>query len=119
MVNALRTVDGVGLGRPITEQVTLCRDILEGRLHGARDQALDMNDFGFTAIISGAQMMQVGNDVQPINMSKSENVVAFIKDMEIWRKEMRDDREKKEKFGGVVIRGVPATPYGDTCISKL
>ena len=119
MLNALKTVDGIGLGRPITEQVTLCKDILERRTTSARDQAVDMNDFGLTAIISGAQMPQVGNDYEPIDMSNPGNVDAFMKDMRAWRKEMIEDRDKREKFGGVVITSVPAVPYSSGLTSKL
>lgn len=119
MVNALKTVDGIGLGRPITEQVILCKDILDGRITSARDQAIDMNDFGLTAVVSGAQMPQIGNDHEPIDMSKSENVDAFMKDMRAWRKEMLEDRGKREKFGGVVIRKVPAVPYLGGLAPKL
>jgi hypothetical protein len=119
MVKALKTVDGIGLGRPITEQFTLCKDIIEGRTTGARGQALDMNDFGLTAVISGAQMPQVGNDHEPIDMSKPENVSAFLKDMSTWRREMIEDRDRKEKFGGVVIRSVEAVPYTGGLAPKL
>lgn len=119
MVDALKTVDGVGLGRPITEQINFCKDILEGRTTSARDQALDMNDFGLTAVISGAQMPQVGNDHEPIDMSRPENVSAFLKDMSTWRKEMIEDRERREKFGGVVVTSVPAVPYVRGLAPKL
>lgn len=119
MVNALETVDGVGLGRTITEQVTLCKDILEGRTSRARDQAVDMNDFGLTAVISGAQMPQIGKDEMPVDMSRPENVSAFMEDMRSWRKEMLEDRDRREKFGGVVVTSVPAVPYMGGLTPKL
>lgn len=111
MVGALNTVDGIGLGRSITEQVTLPKDILEGRLTGARDQALDMNDFGLTSAISMTQMVQIGDDHEPINMSKPENVKAFANDFAAWMEELKADRDKREKFGSARIRSIPAVPY--------
>jgi hypothetical protein len=119
MVNALNTVDGIGLGRTITEQVTLCRELLKSRTPGARDQALDMNDFGLTSLISMSQMKQLGDDAHPIDMSKPDNVLAFRKDMAVWVKEMQADQDKKEKYGGVVITSAPPTPYTDPYTSKI
>jgi hypothetical protein len=119
MLAALSTVSGIGLGRPITEEVTLCSDILSGATTRARDQAVDMDDFGLTAVISGAQMPQIGRDEQPIDMSKVENVEGFMRDMRAWREEMREDRERREKFGGVVVRSVDLLPYGGGVAPKL
>ncbi len=67
MVNALRTVDEIGLGRPICQEFYLCKDILEGKCYGAVDQNIDMNDFGITNLIGGAQIRQVGDDHAPID----------------------------------------------------
>jgi hypothetical protein len=111
MVGALKTVDGIGLGRTITEQPTLPRAILEGRTTGARDQALDMNDFGLTAAVSMTQMVQIGDDHEPIDMSEPANVSAFTRDLVAWMEELRADRDKREKFGSARIKSVPAVPY--------
>lgn len=119
MTNALKTVDGIGLGRPITEQVTLPRDILEGRISGARDQAIDMNDFGLTSVLSMSQMRQIGDDHMPIDMSKKENVEAFLMDLTAWRKELHEDRHRREKFGNAPIRSVPARPYTGGLVPRL
>jgi hypothetical protein len=119
MVNALKTVDGIGLGRPITEQVTLPRDILKGHTTGARDQALDMNDFGLTSVLSMAQMRQIGDDHMPIDMSKAENVEAFGRDVKAWMEELKEDREKREKFGNVPVRSVKAIAYAGGLAPRL
>lgn len=119
MVNALKTVDGVGLGRPITEQVTLPHDILAGRIIGARDQALDMNDFGLTSVLSMTQMRQIGDDHMPIDTSKPENVEAFATDFKAWMEELKEDRGRREKFGNAPIKSVKAIPYTGGLAPKL
>ncbi|KAK7885430.1 hypothetical protein LTR67_010223 [Exophiala xenobiotica] len=111
MVNALNSVHGVGLGRPVCQEFRLCRDILEGRSTGAVEQALDMNDFGITNLIAGAQMRQVGNDHEPIDMTKPENVEAFQKDVVVWLQMMAEDRWNMEKYGCVEIKSVLPLPY--------
>jgi hypothetical protein len=111
MVSALKTVDGIGLGRTITEQVTLPKDILEGRITSARAQALDMNDFGLTAAISMTQMVQIGDDQQPLDMSRPENVEAFAKDFAAHMAVLEADRDKRVKFGSARISSVPTIPY--------
>ena len=119
MVNALKTVDGIGLGRTITEQVNLPKDILEGRITGARDQALDMNDFGLTSGISMTQMVQIGDDHEPLDMSKPANVEAYMKDFAAWMEELKADRDNRVKFGSARIRSVPATPYIGGLVPRL
>ena len=114
MTNALKTVDGIGLGRPLCQEPGLCKEILEGRSTGALPQAVDMNDFFMTALIAGAQMKQVGDDCKPLDLSKEENVVAFQKDLAEWAEAMASDRLKKEKYGWPTIPSVPAIPYAET-----
>ena len=55
MVEALDTVDGVGLGRPVCQEPRLCADILSGKVKGAIRQALDEQDFGITSVAAGTQ----------------------------------------------------------------
>ncbi|KIW36734.1 uncharacterized protein PV06_11030 [Exophiala oligosperma] len=84
MVDALKTVDGVGLGRPVCQEFHLAKDMLDGRVSGAIDQQIDQDDFGLTNIVAGSQIRQVGKDHEPIDMSKTENVDVFMKDMGSW-----------------------------------
>ena len=84
MVNPLGTIDSVGLGRPICRELCLCNDILEGKRIGAVHHALDMNDFGITKLIAGAQVRQVGNDNAIIDLTKPKILVAFKKDTARW-----------------------------------
>ena len=55
MVQALDTVDGVGLARPVCQEPRLCKDILEGRVRGAILPRLDQQNFGLTNVAAGTQ----------------------------------------------------------------
>lgn len=88
MVDALNTVDGVGIGRPVCQEFHLATDMLGGRVSGAIDQLIDQDDFGLTNIIAGTQIRQVGKDHEPIDMSRTENVDVFMKDMGSWTAKM-------------------------------
>lgn len=112
MVQALDSVDGVGLGRPVTQEPRLCKDILEGKIDSAIDQKLDQDDFGLTSVASGTQIRQIGKDEEPIDLSKQENVDAFNKDMEAWMKKMADDGAKMDMYGFVDIVSQEASVYG-------
>jgi hypothetical protein len=91
MVKTLETVDGVGFARPVCQEFHFCKDILEGKITGAIDQKLDQNNFGLTNVAAGTQIRQVGKDEEPIDLSKDENVQAFMKDMGTWGQKMQED----------------------------
>ncbi|KAI1202126.1 hypothetical protein F5X97DRAFT_345984 [Nemania serpens] len=58
MVRALDTVDGVGLGRPLTDEWHLCKDILEGRVDGAVIPEIDPGEF-WLALMAGNRNMRL------------------------------------------------------------
>lgn len=60
MVSALDTVDGVGLARPVCQEPSLAKDILDGKVKGAIEQKLDQDNFGITNVAAGTQIRQVG-----------------------------------------------------------
>ncbi|KAF2857453.1 FMN-linked oxidoreductase [Piedraia hortae CBS 480.64] len=113
MVHALDTVDGVGLARPLCQEPHLCADILTGKVKGAIKMGVDENDFGLTNIIAGTQMKQIGKDKEPIDMSKSENVEAFKKDMGKWMEKMSKNTEGIH-YGYVDIESSQPVPYGSS-----
>jgi 2,4-dienoyl-CoA reductase-like NADH-dependent reductase (Old Yellow Enzyme family) len=88
MVNALKTVDGVGLARPVCQEPTLPKDMLDGKISGAIDQQVDQDNFGLTNVVAGSQIRQIGKGQEPIDMSKKENVDAFMQDMGKWSEKM-------------------------------
>lgn len=55
MVGALKTVHGVGLGRPVANEFDLPRKILDGEVNAAIDGLLDEQDFGITLLGAGTQ----------------------------------------------------------------
>ncbi|KIW90333.1 uncharacterized protein Z519_08977 [Cladophialophora bantiana CBS 173.52] len=110
MVNALKTVDGVGLGRPVCQEFRIAKDMLEGKISGAIKQKVDQDDFGLTNVIAGSQIRQVGKDQQPIDMSVQENVDAFLNDMGAWAQKMSSG--DASNYGYVDIEAAQARPYG-------
>jgi hypothetical protein len=111
MVNALKTVDGVGLARPVCQEPRLCKDMLAGRVSGAIKMLLDDNDFGATNVAAGTQIRQLGKDHEPIDLSKQENLEAFQKDMGTWFTGLSQDT-KLEKYGYIDLETAQAAPYG-------
>lgn len=96
MVQALDVVDGVGLGRPLTQEPGLCKDILEGKVRGVIEQKLDSNDFGTTLAAAGVQIRQMGKGEEPADFSVQANVDGFLRDLVEWTQRHADDKEGKE-----------------------
>lgn len=111
MVHALKSVDGVGLGRPTTQEPHICKDILEGKIKGAIKQRLDESNFGLTNVAAGTQIRQIGKDQEPIDLSKEENEQAFMQDMGAWAEKMGKD-SAMVSYGYVDIESAPSMPYG-------
>ncbi|KAI6934172.1 FMN-linked oxidoreductase [Hortaea werneckii] len=111
MVNALNTVDGVGLARPVCQEPRFCADVLAGKVKGAIKMQLDNDNFGITNVAAGTQIRQMGKDQEPIDLSKGENVDAFMKDMGTWADKMGKDSEM-QNYGYIDISSAAAVPYG-------
>lgn len=111
MVNALHTVDGVGLARSVCQEPRLCSDILSGKVKGAIKQRLDENNFGLTNVAAGSMIRQIGRDEEPIDLSKREYEQAFFTDMGDWSEKMKGDTGFYS-FGFVDLRSVQTKPYG-------
>ena len=111
MVKALDTVDGVGLARPICQEPRLCADILSGKVKGAIKQRLDENNFGLTNVAAGSQIRMVGKDLEPVDLSKEENVNGFFQDMGTWNDTMAKD-SGMYSFGYIDFKSVEVRPYG-------
>jgi len=112
MVNALKTVDGVGLARPVCQEFELAKDMLEGKVSGALEQKLDQDNFGITNVAAGTQIRMVGKDEDPIDLSVQENVDAFMKDMGTWGQKMQEDAADMNMYGYVDISSVKSSKYG-------
>ena len=88
VVDALKTVNGVGLARPLAQEPHLYKDILEGKDIGAVKQVIDENNFGLTNVASGAQLRQISEGHEPIDLSHQENLDALMKDLSAWDENM-------------------------------
>ncbi|CAG8146415.1 unnamed protein product [Penicillium olsonii] len=91
MVRALDTVDGVGLGRSITQEPHLPRDLLAGTVKGAIQQKIDPQDFFKTSPAAGAHMLQIAHDQEPIDLSDDKNMEIFMKTVGEWYHAMQSD----------------------------
>lgn len=111
MVSAMKTIDGVGLARPATQEPRLPRDILDGKVKGAIKLRLEEGDFGTSLVAAGSHIQQVGKDIEPIDLSSEENMNGFLKDMQQWGEKMANDKEMREQ-AYVDIKSVPTRPYG-------
>jgi 2,4-dienoyl-CoA reductase-like NADH-dependent reductase (Old Yellow Enzyme family) len=116
MVDALKTVAGVGLARPVTQEPRLCKDILDGKVTGAIQQKFDDANFGLTNVVAGTQIRQLGKDQEPLDGSDQEVVDEFMKDMNTWGEAMGKD-EKMERYGYIDLESVKAVPYGTAAAS--
>ncbi|RYC56917.1 hypothetical protein CHU98_g9285 [Xylaria longipes] len=74
MVRALDTVDGVGLGRPLCQEWSLCKDILEGAVDGAVIPDIDPGDFWLFLMAGNRQMRLVSMGAEPSELWKKEVV---------------------------------------------
>lgn len=111
MVDGLKTVSGIGLGRPATQEPRLPHDILSGKVKGAIKLRLEEGDFGTSLIAAGTHIGLVGKDIEPPDLSRKENMDGFLKDMGEWAQKMAGDTEMKEQ-AYVDIRSVETRPYG-------
>lgn len=93
MIKALETCDGVGIGRALCQEPYFCAHILSGQLKGAMIQKLDMGDFGLTGATSGVHIKQIGQDLQPIDLSKEENVAKVLTALGAWMEAKKSDKD--------------------------
>ncbi|KAJ5626478.1 Aldolase-type TIM barrel [Penicillium herquei] len=93
MIEALDTVDGVGLARSLCQEPRLCAHILSGQVKAALLQKLDFQDFGATAGAAGVQIRQIGQNLQPIDLSVQENVDKLSASLIQWIKAQEGNAE--------------------------
>lgn len=117
MVEALNILDGIGLGRPATQEPRLPADILSGKVTGAvrpRDDVLNQVMVHLTA--AGSQIRQVAKGKEPFDLSDAAAVEKFSADMGQHFGRVMADGDKLE------VRGFPeltapetnSHPYGVT-----
>ncbi|KAF6805801.1 nadh oxidase [Colletotrichum sojae] len=111
MAEALKSVDGVGIGRPVTDEFDLGKKLIGGEVAGAVRTLLPHDDFGVTGVSAGTQMKLVGEDREPLDLSREDHVAVFGASMGKWAKGMAENGDGS-RFGYVDVEGVELQPYG-------
>ena len=112
MVDALSTVDGVGLARPVCQEPRLGKEMLSGEVNGAIKQRLDENNFGITNVAAGSLIRMIGRDEEPVDLSREEFEKAFLGSMGHWKEKMDADTGFYS-YGYVDLEGVEPRRYGE------
>ncbi|KAF2106353.1 hypothetical protein BDV96DRAFT_533879 [Lophiotrema nucula] len=110
MVDALRSVDGVGLVRAACQEPCLPREILAGNVTGAINRLLDDHHWGVTTVAAGAQIRQLSKDLEPFDQSIQANADSFLADFDIFLASF--GKEADENNYGFMDLSQPAQPYG-------
>lgn len=111
MVKAVQSgsTDGVGLGRPVTQEFDLPSKIINGQASASFNTLLDEQDFVITNVASGTQMRQVADGRQPFNQADEKDVAAFKETVGQYMAKAGENAKK-----GVVAAGYPqldGNPY--------
>ncbi|KAI1503393.1 NADH oxidase [Biscogniauxia marginata] len=81
MVDALHSVDGVGIGRASTQEPRLPIDILSWKINGIIKYALEEDQFGPRMLASTYQMHQLGRGEEPADLTDPEVVKKVLESM--------------------------------------
>ncbi|KAI0548675.1 NADH:flavin oxidoreductase/NADH oxidase [Xylaria curta] len=111
MVEALKTVHGIGLGRPATWEFDFAKKLLEGKVKGAIDPLIDEQDFALSILAAGVQIRLVGKDKEPLDLGRPGYREAFDKSLQKYLTDMADNADGS-KYGFMDIDGVKLEPYG-------
>ena len=111
MVDALKVVDGVAVGRPAAAEPRLASDIIKGRVTGAiRPVESFQEDFGTGLAIAGTQISQIAHGNEPLSLADEEIVKQWAQDMGKWYEQVVADGPKMEYIRGVQYSG-PQVAY--------
>ncbi len=104
MVDAINqgSTDGIGLARPISQELDLPKKILNGEVSSAVKSALDPSDYGISLIASGVQMRQAGKGIKPFDTSDEKQVNEFQENVGKFFQKLAEDGAK-----GVINAGFP------------
>lgn len=111
MVDALVTVDGVGLARPAAQEPRIARDILEGRVSSAIRPVDGLEDLGRGFRLAGTQLTQVGKGEEPFDASDENMAKTYLADFNRWYQALLDDGDKLEHRGYIQL-STEQHPYG-------
>ncbi|KAJ8131719.1 hypothetical protein O1611_g1903 [Lasiodiplodia mahajangana] len=111
MVEALKTVDGIGLARPVAHEFDLAKKLLEGKVNSAINYEIYEKNFELGLAAAGTQIRLVGKDKEPLDLGKPEHEDAFDKALGRFQSEMSNNRDRS-KYGYMDIDGIKLEPYG-------
>ncbi|EXM13487.1 hypothetical protein FOTG_18061 [Fusarium oxysporum f. sp. vasinfectum 25433] len=112
MVDALKVVDGVCIGRPAAAEPRLVSDIIEGRVKGAiRPVEIAETDLGVSMGVAGAHLVQIAKEFEPFDASNPEAMQSFSADMGQWYEKLVQDGDKNEFISPIQFSGAQE-PYG-------
>ena len=75
------------------------KDLLAGTVQGAIQQKIDPQDFFKTSPAAGAQMLQIAQDEEPIDLSNDDNMEVFMKGLGEWAQQMQKDGAAMNMYG--------------------
>lgn len=78
MVQALKTVDGIGFGRPICQEPNLPKDILDGRISSVIQCVIPDDQYLLTTLVAGTHLRQLAEGGEPFDMSRQEQMDKFM-----------------------------------------
>ncbi|KAK7415726.1 hypothetical protein QQX98_005639 [Neonectria punicea] len=111
MVEALKTVHGVGLGRPAAQEFDFPAKILRGEVSSAINDLFDEQNYAITNVAAGTQIRLVGQDKEPLDLSREDHMKAFEESMKQWRESLAQN-EDGSKYQFMDIAGLQLQPYG-------
>ncbi|KGO67482.1 Aldolase-type TIM barrel [Penicillium italicum] len=116
MGQALETVDGIGLGRSITQEPRLPKELLAGTVQGATQQKIDPQDFFKTSPAAGVRLLQIAKDEEPIDLSNDANMEVFMNGLGEWAQQMQKDGAAMNMYGYAQLPKVALAswPFFDT-----
>lgn len=104
MVHAVKkgSTDGIGLGRPVTQDFALPRKLITGNAGASTPTLLDEQDFLITNVAAGTQMRQVAEGRKPFSQADQKDVQKFQQTVGAWMAEAAENGKK-----GIINAGFP------------
>ena len=89
MVQALKTIDGVGFGRPICQEPNLPKDILDGRISSVIQSVIPDDQYLLTTLVAGTHLRQLAEGREPFDMSRQEQVDNFMASVAVFMERLK------------------------------
>lgn len=101
--------DGIGIGRPLSAEPYLCKEILEGRVKGALENLVPLPQ---NTQASGSQLHQIGKGEEAVSdWSSKEEVERWLREFEVDEEERVRMLPRVERCGYPVLRAEVGFEY--------